>query len=108
MQQVLSTTTSASSIDVVADMPSASNRPAIRSESCSFIWHPKVRIKYFLLTSDRLGEAQAASSFGRMASVDGEADGQVVRRPHDVEIDVGGLGCRLVVVEPDAGFDADA
>ena len=27
-------------------IPSASSSPAIRSESCSFIWHPKVRIRY--------------------------------------------------------------
>jgi hypothetical protein len=43
MQQVLSTTTSASSTLAAGCSPSASNSPAIRSESCSFIWHPKVR-----------------------------------------------------------------
>jgi hypothetical protein len=40
MQQVLSTTTSASSSESARTMPSASSRPAMRSESCSFIWHP--------------------------------------------------------------------
>ena len=35
--------------------PSASRRPAMRSESCSFIWHPKVRKKYVRATGVRLG-----------------------------------------------------
>src|SRR5215207_5935438 len=43
-QQVLSTTTSASSTSSVCSMPSAASNPAIRSESCSFIWHPNVRM----------------------------------------------------------------
>src|SRR3982751_5002314 len=47
MQQVLSTITSASPSPSAASIPSASNSPAIRSESCSFIWHPKVRTTYF-------------------------------------------------------------
>ena len=42
---VLSTTTSACATSSVGDRPSACNTPAIRSESCSFIWHPKVRIR---------------------------------------------------------------
>src|SRR5690348_9105358 len=42
MQQVFRTTTSASSSEP-GSMPSAASRPAMRSESCSFIWHPKVR-----------------------------------------------------------------
>src|SRR5687767_5017680 len=45
MQHVLSTTTSASSADPVSTRPSACSSPAIRSESCTFIWHPKVRTK---------------------------------------------------------------
>ena len=40
IQQVLTTTTSASSSDAAGTRPSASSRPAMRSESCSFIWHP--------------------------------------------------------------------
>ena len=31
-----------------------SSRPAIRSESCSFIWHPKVRIRYVRSIASRL------------------------------------------------------
>src|SRR5580658_1393585 len=44
MQQVLSTTTSADSTSSVGSRPSATRSPARRSESCSFIWHPKVRM----------------------------------------------------------------
>ena len=43
MQHVLSTTTSASARSAAGTSPSASSRPAMRSESCSFIWHPNVR-----------------------------------------------------------------
>src|SRR5450759_1829077 len=43
MQHVLSTMTSAASGSSVGSMPSATRSPASRSESCSFIWHPKVR-----------------------------------------------------------------
>src|SRR5258708_26325278 len=43
MQQVLRTMTSAASGSSVGSMPSATRSPARRSESCSFIWHPKVR-----------------------------------------------------------------
>src|SRR3954454_20436442 len=43
MQHVLSTTTSAASSDAAGTIPSAVSRPAMRSESCSFIWHPYVR-----------------------------------------------------------------
>ena len=32
-----------SSTEAARRRPSASSRPAMRSESCSFIWHPKVR-----------------------------------------------------------------
>jgi len=39
MQQVLRTTTSAASGSVVGSIPCSARRPAIRSESCSFIWH---------------------------------------------------------------------
>src|SRR3712207_659014 len=46
MQHVLRTTTSASSSPSAAVIPSASSSPAMRSESCSFIWHPKVRTRY--------------------------------------------------------------
>src|SRR5271166_2677825 len=45
MQQVLRTTTSASSRFSVRAMPSATSTDAIRSESCSFIWHPNVRTR---------------------------------------------------------------
>ncbi len=44
IQHVLSTTTSAAATSSTASSPSASSRPAIRSESCTFIWHPKVRM----------------------------------------------------------------
>ncbi len=44
MQQVLKTTTSAASSRSILTSPSARSAPARRSESCSFIWHPKVRI----------------------------------------------------------------
>src|SRR5215213_9948076 len=46
MQHVLSTTTSASCSPCARTRPSASSSPAMRSESCSFIWHPKVRTMY--------------------------------------------------------------
>ena len=42
---VLKTTTSASSGRCAAVSPRASSIPAMRSESCLFIWHPKVRTK---------------------------------------------------------------
>ncbi len=45
MQQVLRTMTSAASARSVATRPSPSRMPARRSESCSFIWQPKVRMK---------------------------------------------------------------
>ena len=45
MVQVLTKTTSASSALAALTMPSASNNPATRSLSCSFIWQPKVRRK---------------------------------------------------------------
>ena len=32
-----------SSAEAARSSPSASSTPAMRSESCSFIWHPKVR-----------------------------------------------------------------
>src|SRR5688572_17911232 len=48
MQHVLSTITSASSGCSAGRSPSASSSPTIRSESCSFIWHPKVRTAYVL------------------------------------------------------------
>ena len=35
-------------------MPSAASSPPIRSESCSFIWHPKVRIRYVRSIASRL------------------------------------------------------
>src|SRR5437870_10793191 len=60
MQHVLSTTTSASCGEAARDNPSATRRPAMRSESCSFIWHPKVRTKYvraMALSSLGLGRA---------------------------------------------------
>src|SRR5260370_1165368 len=43
MQQVLRRMTSAASGSSVGCMPSATRSAARRSESCSFIWHPKVR-----------------------------------------------------------------
>src|SRR6266545_3999347 len=43
---VFNTTTWASVASSARTYPSDSSRPAIRSESCSFIWHPKVRIRY--------------------------------------------------------------
>jgi hypothetical protein len=43
---VLNTTTPAFATSSVGVIPSAVSKPAIRSESCSFIWHPKVRIRY--------------------------------------------------------------
>src|SRR3954451_7220803 len=43
--QVLRTTTSASAASSVATIPSDVRSPAIRSESCSFIWHPNVRTR---------------------------------------------------------------
>ena len=46
IQHVFNTTTSASSSSSTAHKPSASSKPEIRSESWSFIWHPKVRTTY--------------------------------------------------------------
>src|SRR4029077_19336399 len=42
------TTTSASAASPVASYPACSRRPAIRSESWTFIWQPNVSIRYFL------------------------------------------------------------
>src|SRR5712691_8664548 len=94
MQQVLSRTTSACSTSSVASMPSCSKSPASRSESCAFIWHPKVRIRYVRATGPRLGEgfrAQARPTGPRglratVAIVHREADG---RASFAVDLDVG-------------------
>ena len=50
IQQVFNTTTSASSSCSAISMPSCSSNPEIRSESCAFIWHPKVRTTYLRVT----------------------------------------------------------
>ena len=44
---VLTNNISLSSIELAFIIPSCSNKPAILSESCSFIWQPKVLTKYF-------------------------------------------------------------
>src|SRR5438309_10205857 len=44
------TTTSASAASLVASYPACSSSPAIRSESCPFIWQPNVSMRYFLAT----------------------------------------------------------
>src|SRR3982750_4703611 len=44
------TTTSASAASSVASNPACSRRPAIRSESWTFIWQPNVSMRYFLAT----------------------------------------------------------
>src|SRR5213592_704269 len=45
------TTTSASAASSVASKPACSSNPAIRSESWTFIWQPKVSIRYLRATS---------------------------------------------------------
>src|SRR5262245_36792460 len=84
MQQVLSTTTSASSTLAAGRNPSASSRPAIRSESCSFIWHPKVRTRY-RDTPDSLamGANATAAAYTRLSrdeENERSAEGAAVRR----------------------------
>ena len=44
-QQVMNATTSASSIVSTGRAPRPSSMPAMRSESCLFIWHPNVRMQ---------------------------------------------------------------
>ena len=44
-QQVMKTTTSASSGVATSRSPHSSSRPETRSESCMFIWQPKVLMK---------------------------------------------------------------
>ena len=51
MQHVLMTTTSALASSSIGSRPSCSNSPAIRSESCSFIWQPNVRTTYRRVTT---------------------------------------------------------
>src|SRR5207253_505894 len=69
---VLSTTTSAAAASVVGANPSCSSRPAIRSESCSFIWHPKVRIRY----RPAIGIESSSAAFARArGGSPGELDG---------------------------------
>src|SRR3954454_739119 len=46
------TTTSASAASSVASNPACSSRPAMRSESWTFIWQPKVSIRYLRATSE--------------------------------------------------------
>src|SRR5688500_4423596 len=46
--------TRASPTSSVGVIPSERSIPPIRSESCSFIWHPKVRIRNVPFTSSRL------------------------------------------------------
>src|SRR6185503_20426281 len=52
---VLMTTTSASAAASVASKPACSRSPAIRSESWTFIWQPKVSIRYLRATLLRPG-----------------------------------------------------
>src|SRR5664279_5899099 len=75
MQQVLNTTTSADSRSGAATKPSAVRAPARRSESCSFIWHPKVR-----MWNDRGGGAEPTGT-GRSAG-EGETVGTVPGYDH--------------------------
>src|SRR4051794_39419405 len=73
MVHVLSTTTSASRKLSVRSMPSASRRPAMRSESCSFIWHPNVRTTYLRVTRRGYASAGTGDRRNREAS-DTEVD----------------------------------
>src|SRR5919197_5113450 len=52
---VLMTTTSASCASSVASKPACSRSPAIRSESWTFIWQPKVSIRYLRAMASRRG-----------------------------------------------------
>src|SRR5256885_2164564 len=91
IQQVLRTTTSASSRPAARSIPSDSSRPAMRSESCSFIWHPKVRIRYFrAMEGSRLGGGRGC------ASRCGAALDHEVERRAGLAVDAGGLADALV------------
>src|SRR3954471_12848884 len=102
MQHVLSSTTSACSTSSVPSMPSASSRPARRSESCSFIWHPKVRIRYFPATTGQVTGGSAEERRG------GDRGGlRLRRRDVDGATAVGGRRGRAVRAildsQPDGG-----
>src|SRR5262245_49483412 len=69
-EQVLNRMTSASSARSVSVMPSAAlSTSAMRSESYSFIWHPKVRMKSFL------GKAWRPGAAGKTVGAAGDARG---------------------------------
>src|SRR5215211_9254453 len=66
--QVLNTSTSASSRERASPSPRSSSKPLIRSESCAFIWQPKVVTKYRRCTRQRVlapGPVIAAAVFCR-------------------------------------------
>src|SRR4051794_32497827 len=68
--QVLNTSTSAWSREGASPKPSDSSVPLMRSESCAFIWHPKVVTKY-LRTRPRVARAcgplgSGPHAFGRL------------------------------------------
>ena len=82
MQQVLRTTTSASSRSSVGSSPSATRSPARRSESCSFIWHPKVRMWKVRVTSPLSAGGPASPSTMRPSHVGRAGAGPArARRP---------------------------
>src|SRR4249920_2333920 len=83
MQQVFSTTTSASSSDAAATSPSASSRPPMRSESCSFIWHPKVRIRNVRSIPTRLPRRTAGR---RSRHLSGELGGADLADDRDLDL----------------------
>src|SRR5579872_791567 len=76
MQQVLRTTTSASETSSTRSIPSAERIEAMPSESCSFIWHPKVRTTNFLASLTRASLRDARRSPWRRAGLPSAAGGR--------------------------------
>src|SRR4029077_7442722 len=102
------TTTSASAASPVASYPACSRRPAIRSESWTFIWQPNVSIRYSFanlrLLSFSLWTFAFAFRPARRGRPGGLPDGlrlkHLTRRPPKT------MGVRLAAQHPRQLFDA--
>src|SRR5688572_23443107 len=101
MEHVLNRIRSASSRSGTSEYPSDSSMPFMRSESCSFIWHPKVVTwKRFISLSSVVGGPRLAD--------DGDLDlARIFELLLDLARDLVGQQDRAVVVER-AGHDHHA
>src|SRR6185436_11260965 len=77
IEQVLKRIRSASPRSPASLYPSDSSMPFIRSESCSFIWHPKV-VRWYVFTAPRIdlgrGGKQPIDELERRAALEHRRD----------------------------------